>query len=931
MPYSKISEANPAIRGIKPPVTVSQANMIAKWAEGEGLQKREKAGQIKSAWAVAIALFKRTHRVEGGKWVRKKGKEKTLDEMSLEEVKELEELGARMDALYHAFHEKFQRTVATEAVRAPSIIQVYDDHVIAKLDKKAFKVPYTMDDEGKVEFGEMEEGEFRFVKTKKEKAAKDVQGKGEKEKAHQSQKARAAKYGIAVLYPRYGHLNKPGEWENVPESQFGDPVNWRYPLHDRKHVANARGRYGQEDFSYKGKEKVGARIAKAAKKHKMGEYKEKGIATWCIKATEEAGQRIIEGYATLWNEEDFEGEVMEKSAIAGDNFDRYMLRPIVFWRHGRDPDVGLEPIGKVIKAAIDDVGLWVRVHIFQKAKAADKAWNFIRQGVKSFSVGAVQARVRKIGNRIVHWPLAEISVEPLSALAGATFEIVPSPEWAKALGLDSDDQEEKMAGEIDVKAIVAEAVGEVMTQLEATRKAEEEARATQEAHDAEIAKKAIEGYQEKLRNEGPVEVKAVFGEEARVVRRPLVASDVYSGATLPELCLAYAFVNAGGKTAPSEYLRKALAAKGKKALEAGELASKCIMSEKGLELDHQMALAVKTDEIMVSTGVTYGDEWVYTTWSREIWRKIREDVKILGWIREVEVEGETLTIPVEGTDPMIYKVGEVADLNDLCFSASGVVGNYDSKASTGQKTLSPQKIGGLVIWSGELAERSIVAMASMIQDQFQKGFNEKVEEILINGHTEVGATNISDYANASISTYWRILTLNGLRYYWLVAQTGANSRDGGVLSAEDFSATRKLMGTNGKLGLNPRNLKCVMDAGLYYKLLTLGEVLTQDKWMRGATIVSGELEKIFGSEVYPSGEYGATDSSGHIHTTVENNDMGSFFYFNPYGFLLGRGRQMDAEVQKVPWADAHYLVGFASFALACFDYELIAGSYNLSV
>lgn len=69
--YSKLSEANPAIRGIKPPVTLAQANLIAKWADA--MEEAEDGPE--SPWAAAIAQFKRLYRVEDGKWVKKKTKE----------------------------------------------------------------------------------------------------------------------------------------------------------------------------------------------------------------------------------------------------------------------------------------------------------------------------------------------------------------------------------------------------------------------------------------------------------------------------------------------------------------------------------------------------------------------------------------------------------------------------------------------------------------------------------------------------------------------------------------------------------------------------------------------------------------------------------------------------------------------------------------
>ena len=70
MPYASMKDINPALKGIKPKITLAQANVIAKWAD-----KIKAAGTAESPWAVAIAQFKKSYRAEGGKWVKKKVKE----------------------------------------------------------------------------------------------------------------------------------------------------------------------------------------------------------------------------------------------------------------------------------------------------------------------------------------------------------------------------------------------------------------------------------------------------------------------------------------------------------------------------------------------------------------------------------------------------------------------------------------------------------------------------------------------------------------------------------------------------------------------------------------------------------------------------------------------------------------------------------------
>jgi len=66
----------------------------------------------------------------------------------------------------------------------------------------------------------------------------------EREKLRQAQRERAQKYGVEPK--EGGHLTKPSEYENIPEDQFADPVNWRYPV-DREHVRAALTYFNQAD------------------------------------------------------------------------------------------------------------------------------------------------------------------------------------------------------------------------------------------------------------------------------------------------------------------------------------------------------------------------------------------------------------------------------------------------------------------------------------------------------------------------------------------------------------------------------------------------------------------------------------------------------------------------------------------------------------
>lgn len=75
MPYKKWEDVNSAIKGIKPKVTLVQANMIAEWAD-----RIAEEDSAENAWSVAIAQFKKSYKAEDGKWMKEGEIEENLKE-----------------------------------------------------------------------------------------------------------------------------------------------------------------------------------------------------------------------------------------------------------------------------------------------------------------------------------------------------------------------------------------------------------------------------------------------------------------------------------------------------------------------------------------------------------------------------------------------------------------------------------------------------------------------------------------------------------------------------------------------------------------------------------------------------------------------------------------------------------------------------------
>ena len=169
----------------------------------------------------------------------------------------------------------------------------------------------------------------------------------------------------------------------------------------------------------------------------------------------------VEGYANTATA-DRVNDLIEPKAFE-EGLGEYMRNPIVLFNHDLD-----RPVGKVVDAAIDAVGLRVRVAIDKSLEWGAKVAKMIERGIlNAFSVRARGDRalgyLQPDGvKRIVRWDLQEISVVTVPAHQQALFSV------AKALrdGTDLLDAGEQPAMEDDNMTVDTEAIAqEVMAKI----------------------------------------------------------------------------------------------------------------------------------------------------------------------------------------------------------------------------------------------------------------------------------------------------------------------------------------------------------------------------------------------------------------------------------------------------------------------------------
>lgn len=155
--------------------------------------------------------------------------------------------------------------------------------------------------------------------------------------------------------------------------------------------------------------------------------------------------------------------------------------------------------------------------------------------------------------------------------------------------------------------------------------------------------------------------------------------------------------------------------------------------------------------------------------------------------------------------------------------------------------LAAAKFAGEIVTSKELEEDAAIAILPFLQEELIEWLTYDLEDASINGdavgaHMDADVVAADDYRKG-----W-----NGLR---ASVPAGAKIDAAGPLTIADIAAMRATMG---RYGLDPTQLVLLVSVSSLYGLITDPTVTTVDKYGQNATLLSGELGRIWGIPIIAS-------------------------------------------------------------------------------
>jgi len=188
-PYKSISEINPALKGIDPPITLAQANAIARQAEAIGTD-----GKV-NGWAIAIASFKKTHVVKNGRWVRKK--QNMFGQNNEQDMEEI--LGQSQPEMEENFMKIKQEELGEITAEAPEAVAETVEEVHEAIEEPLAEAPNANIEEMAVKIGELSKTIEKMSKEIESYKSENEELKKFKASIEASQKAFAIEQTIREL------------------------------------------------------------------------------------------------------------------------------------------------------------------------------------------------------------------------------------------------------------------------------------------------------------------------------------------------------------------------------------------------------------------------------------------------------------------------------------------------------------------------------------------------------------------------------------------------------------------------------------------------------------------------------------------------------------------------------------------------------------
>lgn len=583
----------------------------------------------------------------------------------------------------------------------------------------------------------------------------------------------------------------------------------------------------------------------------------------------------IKGYANTVSK-DRAGDVIVKEAWEKGAMDDYLKNPIVLAFHDYS-----RPVGTTISHSVTDKGLEIVAEI---SKAAGEVYNLIKDGVlRTFSVGfsIKDADYDRAEDTffIKDLSLYEISVVSVPANQNSTFSLskaFDSEEAYKAykesyapskveatvtVVTDEVEKEEVDVNIIEKKTSQDNILKDInMTQEEIQETMEQTAQKAVEAYKAEVAEKETS-----LKAEAELDSlkigKTQADKVAEALEQKIKENDDNYAKAIEEM--SSELKSNKDELAALAKSKMSFSEAGANEPTADELNAAYITSKiTGKSVD-QLSYGKK----LIEKATRWADADWETTWNSNIFQGIQNRVVVEPVFQQMAMNARVMNFPFNPDTGMDATWVTTGNLND-----GDAVGTAFNDASSGavaahgltEVTLTAHKLATREYIGYEEDEDSIIPIAGIVRDAIVRRMARTSDASILGTGVAAPFTELEELAGGHTGN---------------TVTTGSTTDP--FVKAELHTARTNM----GQWGMNPSDLVCFVSQAQYYSLLTDADVTTVDKYGDKATILSGELGKLWGIPLVVSDAFEAAGASAAVGILV-----------NPTNYLIGNHRGLTIEM-----------------------------------
>jgi len=242
----------------------------------------------------------------------------------------------------------------------------------------------------------------------------------------------------------------------------------------------------------------------------------------------------------------------------------------------------------------------------------------------------------------------------------------------------------------------------------------------------------------------------------------------------------------------------------------------------------------------------------------------------------------TLKVPAADTAASLYLISAATTEDDIDKIPATTPG-------TRVVTIEPEKLGARVLLDADLQEDAVIDMAAYIREELLRAAAKGVDDVCINGdvsttHQDSDVTSVIDHRKA-----W-----NGFR---ILTPSSAQVDSSDTVNIVNFRKTWATMSTAIAEYGHPEDCVILVNQLGLMRLITMPEVLTVDKYGEKATVVTGELARLFNIPIIPTSLIRRNLNAALVYDGVTTNYT-EMLIVNRRAFLMGTKRTARVESER---------------------------------